>query len=539
VLSMLAAALACTNVLGQNNLCDQPGEAPDVVVGGLPNAQRYGTNGTITAFAIGTESCNTGTCWANWISGAPGLHPVINQALFRLQDGRFEMIGQSWLKHSFATFDDPLCFNDCIPAGGQHLGVHCSDPYHSGLNGQQSILGPKYQVNPADGSHDHPYDFQGQTGNFMYKRLQVRNDDIDPALNPGALYFMEGQYVTEDDAAAGNNLNNNSYRRIHNTGTAPNLDLDFIGGTDAEGLPNGTVRETPAILAWRQHEAGVQVTPTLPVMGASKASNLGGGLWHYEYAFQNLIEDRGIGSVTVPLPHGATISNIGFHDVDYHSGEKQGGTDWTVNLDQGAGENSIRWSVVLMPDPAETNALRWGTLYNVRFDADVAPNPKSTLVLGLFEGGGNINVRLDGPNRCGDTFCESGETETNCAADCAAGGGGSGAVPDGNTTPGVQLLLGKESSGNLTLDWDDSCVLDDDDYEIYEGALGAFTTHAPKVCTTMGNTFGSITPEPGDRYYLVVPHGGTTEGSYGRDSGDQPRPPSTAPCRPQAIEGCP
>ena len=128
---------------------------------------------------------------------------------------------------------------------------------------------------------------------------------------------------------------------------------------------------------------------------------------------------------------------------------------------------------------------------------------------------------------------------TNCPADCTAGGGGSGAVPDGNTTPGLQLTLTREPGGDLTLDWDDSCVLDDNDYEIYEGTIGDFTTHAQKACTTGGNTFGTISPALGDHYYLVVPHGGTTEGSYGRDSGDQPRPPSTAPCRPQAIEGCP
>lgn len=57
VVSLLLAAVVGSPALGQNNLCDQPGEAPDVIVGGLPDTQRYGTNGTITAFAIGTESC--------------------------------------------------------------------------------------------------------------------------------------------------------------------------------------------------------------------------------------------------------------------------------------------------------------------------------------------------------------------------------------------------------------------------------------------------------------------------------------------------
>ena len=40
-----------------------------------------------------------------------------------------------------------------------------------------------------------------ETGNSIFKRLQVLNTDLDPALNPGAQYFVEGQYVTKDDAA--------------------------------------------------------------------------------------------------------------------------------------------------------------------------------------------------------------------------------------------------------------------------------------------------------------------------------------------------
>ena len=107
---------------GDPNECDDAGEEPDVIVGSLSDVLRHGRIGDITAFSIGATSCNVGSCWLNWISGTPE-HPVIGMNLFRLKDGRLEHIGQSWLKHGFATLDGALCSNSCIPADGQHLGV--------------------------------------------------------------------------------------------------------------------------------------------------------------------------------------------------------------------------------------------------------------------------------------------------------------------------------------------------------------------------------------------------------------------------------
>ena len=46
--------------------------------------------------------------------------------------GRFEQIGQSWLKHGFRAFQDPLCSGSCIPTTDEYLGVNCSDPYGAG-----------------------------------------------------------------------------------------------------------------------------------------------------------------------------------------------------------------------------------------------------------------------------------------------------------------------------------------------------------------------------------------------------------------------
>ena len=128
------------------------GGAADVAVCDMPNWVKHGAVGSITAYSFGTTSVNVGTVNLNWIDGSP-FHPVISQNMFRLKDGKFEHIGQSWLKHGFCALQEFAC-DACQPiAGGclQALGVNCSDPYNASLNGAQSILGPTSQVNAATG----------------------------------------------------------------------------------------------------------------------------------------------------------------------------------------------------------------------------------------------------------------------------------------------------------------------------------------------------------------------------------------------------
>ena len=62
--SLLAAAVfvAMTPAVAQNNQCDEPGEAPDVIVGSLHQVNDYGTVGGISAYSVGTVPCNIGTC---------------------------------------------------------------------------------------------------------------------------------------------------------------------------------------------------------------------------------------------------------------------------------------------------------------------------------------------------------------------------------------------------------------------------------------------------------------------------------------------
>jgi hypothetical protein len=392
--------------------CWNPGEpliGPDVIVGDLIDISNYAAEGAYDAFAVGTTSCNIGSSNLLWVDNTPNV-PVIGQNMFRLKNGRFEQIGQGWLKYAFTALTQNAC--GCFPQegggatscqqGGSVLGVGCSDPYCCGLNGNQGNLGPKYQINAYTGSHP-SFPANPPFSGSVARRVKVLISDLDTAQNPGAMWFVEGHYVTPDDATAGNQFNNASYRQIKPySGTGiPNQNPDtfFIGSTQ---------REKPGIRAWKANDPSVSESDIrIPGEGllilASKATDLGGGLYHYEYALQNLNSDRSVGSFSIPLDPAITVQNIGFHDVEYHSGELQDNTDWTATVTSTA----ITWETTPYSVNQNANALRWGTLYNFRFDAD-APPSRVGATIGLFKPGTPASVEgsTDGPTICNPALCD-------------------------------------------------------------------------------------------------------------------------------------
>lgn len=107
--------------------------------------------------------------------------------------------------------------------------------------------------------------------------------------------------------------------------------------------------------------------------------------------------------------------------------------------------------------------------------------------------------------------------------------------------PGSVLIAGLDlvAGGMLDLSWTPSCSASDDNYSVYEGTLGSFYDHLPKVCDTGGATGAVVSPALGDRYYLVVPRDASNEGSYGTDGFGAERPPAIATCRPPDPVACP
>lgn len=491
------------------NVC-QPGDEPDVIVGSLHQLSKNGTVGDITAFSIGTTSCNVGTCWLNWFSGGSNQHPTIGQNMFRLKDGRFEQLGQAWLKHGFFALSGSLCSNQCQATSGTHLGVNCSDPYSAFLNGDQDGMGPKFEVNTTTGFHPHPVTNISQTGNAIFKRLQVHHDDLDPSLNAGAQYFVEGQYVAEDDAGAGNATNNNSYRRINVTGSNGNYNASLTGATE---------RESPGIRAWSDVDPTVTEV-IFDVHGdgryhvAYKVTDLGAGMWNYEYAIQNLTSEQAAGSFSVEVPVGGVLTNIGFHDVDYHSGEPFDNTDWTHN---GGAGGMLTWSNgTTFDDNPDANALRWGTLYNFRFDSD-APPSINPVTLTLWKPGivstvgkpiaGPLLCDNDGtcdpgencarcPDDCANDVCDAGETPCNCPADCD--------LPSA-TELDCSDSIDNDCDGDLDCDDADCCLVggcsqpdaDTDGFvscqDCNDGDIGAWSTPTEAINLLVTGNSGGLT----------------------------------------------
>jgi hypothetical protein len=383
---------------------------PDVIVGDLPNLEQFGSAGTQVGLAVATTSCNNGDQPLDWLQLPDTDHPVIPQNLYRMSSGadnteRFEQIGQSWLKHAFFALEDDACSFGCNTSGcatGSHLCPGCSDPYSAGLNGSQDRIGSRAWVNPFTGNFpSSANNHGGHSHDGVSHRILVEVNDLNTTLNQGASYFAEAQYVTPHEytwcqAHPGecNMYNNASYRKYSVSGT-----------TNFSFSPDGnTARMQPAIRAW----TGATVNRIEPDPGNDgiwfmgyKVTNPSPGVWHYEYALFNENLDRAIQSFSVPLGTGVNVSNVEFHAPPQHPGWANDGTlnsqgfsstPWPPT--QAA--NSLTWNCETFAQDQNANAIRWGTLYNFRFDADQPPQATNATVE-FFKTGSPMTVAIQAP----------------------------------------------------------------------------------------------------------------------------------------------
>jgi hypothetical protein len=390
---------------------------PDVIVGDLPNMAQFGNFGTQVGLGVATTSCNNGTQPLNWFALPSTDHPVIPQNLYRMSGGannneRFEQIGQSWLKHAFAALEDDACSfgcntNNCSP--GVQLCTGCSDPYTANLNADQFQIGSRAWVNPFTGAFSlGANDHSGHAHDGVSHRVRVVVNDLNQNLNQGATYFAEAQYVTPHEyswcqAHPGecNMYNNASYRQFAVSGVTT-FTFSALGPT---------VRMQPAIMAW----TGATVHQLEPDPGNDgiffvgyKVTGPSAGLWHYEYAIYNQNLDRAIQSFQVGYPAlPPTLSNIGFHAPPQEPPWANDGTfnnqgyssiPWTFT-DNGT---SATWNCETFQQNQNANAIRWGTLYNFRFDANAPPTP-STATIGFFKPGDPISFQVPAPSLTGPT----------------------------------------------------------------------------------------------------------------------------------------
>ncbi len=380
VLSMLLL-LAVAPVAHGQEACTTTG--PNVIVGSLPNVNSYGSVGNIAAFSVGTTSCNIGCDPLSWVAST-NQHPVIAQDMFRLKDGVMEHIGMSWLKHGFAALSGSVC-GTCTGGGGSALQPGCSDPYSAGLNGSQGN-GPRFDINATSTFFPYPHSEPAPAAGTIGRRLQVHHDDLNPALNPGAQYFVTGNYIAPGEQGfPGNDDNNISYRAIN---------VSPSGGSYNITLTGSTVRQSTALDAWQAEIPEVEIQ-TVHVDGliqiATHVIDLG-GLWQYEYAIFNANSDRSVGEFTVVLNGGTVLTSTGFHDVDYHSGEPYTNASWATTVSG----TDVNWATESFAANEDANALRWGALYNFRFVSTSAPSPGSA-VISMFKPGTPDSVTINVP----------------------------------------------------------------------------------------------------------------------------------------------
>jgi hypothetical protein len=385
---------------------------PDIIVGDLPDMVEVGNTGSQVGLGVATTSCNNGDQPVNFHALPETDHPFFPQNFYRMSGGadntqRFEQIGQAWIKHAFGADELDECNLGCDTSNCvtfSQLCPGCADPYLADENGWYDLLGSRAWVNPFTGfflSNPDPANHTGHNHDGASHRIRVNISDLNTTLNQGATYFAEAQYLTPQEYAwcqahpgQCNMFNNASHRQFLVNGT-----------TDFTFSPVGvTGRMQPAIMAW----TGATVTQQEPDPGNDgiwfmgyKVTNPTPGLYHYEYALYNQNLDRSIQSFSVPLSGGTNLSNIGFHappqepgwaNDNIPGGQGYSSMPWNVTQDA----SSITWNTETFAQNQAANAIRFGTLYNFRFDADQPPQSASATV-GFFKTGSPSMVAIQAP----------------------------------------------------------------------------------------------------------------------------------------------
>jgi hypothetical protein len=225
-------------------------------------------------------------------------------------------------------------------------------------------------------------------------RLNAVESDLLPASNPGATYYLEYWYVVRDDV------------NIYNTMGHRSISATKTGSTwSVAASPTGNFTLGPAINRW--------VDPVAPSAGqvnnelsnsegharvAVRTTDLGGGLYRYEYAVMNfdfaraqidpahatepnlkVLSNDGFGSFSIDMPADAIVTAVSFADADLNSGN-----DWTAT----AAAGNVSWQA-----PAG-NRLNWGTMYRFGFTANYPPLTKQA-TLGVANAGAPASYTVD------------------------------------------------------------------------------------------------------------------------------------------------
>ena len=385
--------------------CDGPGGASDGTIAWAPsstlknNVNNGSLQATIAGDPLGTSSAlHTATiAWYMMFTGSPPTwfdpykndqHPYLIWNVYRFNaDGSIEQIGRSSVKHAWLTTNGG-CLDSCNES--HILGRGCSDTYGVGNNDNPGDLGPRSEIVPATGVWGRcgsiwDADCDGNessNGNDSWtRRMKVRESQVEATSHPGASYMVDSWYIARDDI--------NIYNSMATVTGTPN----YSGGNwNFSG--QGNYRLGAAIDRW--------VDPANPPANSAnteldvneghakvavKATDLGDGVWRYDYAVMNfdfaravlqgqgsgngpnprVVSNRGFDSFSIPLPSGQPLLASKFSN-----GTHDNAGAWTLDT---SGDR-VTWTA---PEGA---TLDWGSLY--AFSITVASPP--------VQGGSSLRV---------------------------------------------------------------------------------------------------------------------------------------------------
>jgi hypothetical protein len=410
-LTPLAAALLAASSLAQSNAVT----GADVSIYAVGSPAYYGRvgspypNGT-AGFVIGHSMSNCGSVHIPWdgVTGGQMTDESIYIAflLAKLSGDRMVQVsGKSHMKHSRVAYNFSGS-GPCLPCQSgpsNHFRMGCYDVYSSGFNGSRTNLGPTTELNPWLGTWDPVGSYfdigdPGQSGypatadgvqslsTSGFSSIKNRMEVPEQALVGGGTFYGQNQVAFKGEPVGKRN-NNQVARQANINWNGSSWSLSLTGSSYQGSVLNRWPGATTSM--------GGNGSDDGRFLVAVKVTGPTNGMWHYEYAVQNIDNDRGGASLRIPVCATAQVENIGFRDIDQNPLN-----EWSIN--RTGGELQFLASA--------NNSLDWNTFYNFYFDSDAAP------VAGLVDidqarpgpGGITVDVATTVPGLLGTEYLGAG-----------------------------------------------------------------------------------------------------------------------------------
>ncbi|HLQ36604.1 MAG TPA: hypothetical protein VK348_02295 [Planctomycetota bacterium] len=395
------------------------------------------------------SACNNGSVPVNWLSAMQTQHPFYAFLLCRETAGRLLQISDhSFVKHGFASLNGDLC-GSCQqpPGGGAQLGVNCSDTYGFQLNSDPYDLGPTGEIDPwlmtwtSVGSQfdrgEPPVAGAAASDNVrsltaamvtamgpVRHRIEVGDADLDVASSQ---FYLQGSVWVggETEGARTDNMLCRQVSAVFSAG-------QWVFTNHTAPVPGSVLQLWQGASVW----SSTNGTSDGRVYVGVKVTELGNGLWHYDYAAHNRDNSRGIAAFRVPKCAGARVFNLGFHDVDADPLN-----DWSTQV--------LATEIAFLATAA--NALEWNSVFSFWFDSDAAPVAGTTSLDQARVGAGALSIGISGVNS--PLYLGTSYVGAGCGAPAPTiAPAGAPALPRlGNATFGVRIRA-HPGSGILVID---------------------------------------------------------------------------------------